>query len=689
MPIFPFNIPDPQQREIPSQSNHASGTHPAAQSNRVSGPRLASRSMWRRPASTNGPDAARGPAAAPGPAQSVEPSPFASRAPHGGRPPIAPPPAAGSAASSLLKRYRPLETRAAGGFGSVEICLDSRLQRRVAIKRMPLASPDARTPLETTAAALAEARTASMLQHPNIVQVIDFTYDSAHAYLVMEYVDGMTLEEFLQQVEGHSLTYDEAACIADALVQALSFAHENGVLHLDIKPANVLIDRNGHVKLADFGMAMLASAAGFGGARGGTIGYMPPEQLNGEQVDERSDIFALAAVLYESLCATAPFRAGTPADSLDRIIRGVLYPSDLLPDIPEAAEQALLDALSPSPYDRMPSVAEFGDAFLARLGNPREGRKSLARIIARLTSDDTEDALDPADGRGERVWELDPDEGYLGSRFPRAREYALGAVTSVAVAAVSWALLGDLQVGGAAVRAITAAGIGVGAGIAPQIGSALALAGWLMLIVNSTPLFEVLPLAVLAFCLMAAWWFVWGRLHPAASTVLVTCAALGLAAGDAMILAPASAVIGGFFLTPSVAVAASGAGAAFAQLLVASHLRAGTLGSLDALMALATPAFLVPAAGAALIAAGTSWALTRTWANRQEGRSAYPLTVLYLLIPLCAVACRYLAHPMEISAVPPADAAVALGLGGLSSILVWLCIFALGYKRDFSEGDRS
>lgn len=689
MPIFPFNIPDPQQREIPSQSNHASSPRSAAQSNRASGPRLASRSMWRRPASTNSPDAARGPAAAPGPAQSAEPGPFASRAPHESRSPIAPPPAAGSAASSLLKRYRPLETRAAGGFGSVEICLDSRLQRRVAIKRMPLASPDARTPLETTAAALAEARTASMLQHPNIVQVIDFTYDSAHAYLVMEYVDGMTLEEFLQQVEGHSLTYDEAACIADALVQALSFAHENGVLHLDIKPANVLIDRNGHVKLADFGMAMLASAAGFGGARGGTIGYMPPEQLNGEQVDERSDIFALAAVLYESLCATAPFRAGTPADSLDRIIRGVLYPSDLLPDIPEAAEQALLDALSPSPYDRMPSVAEFGDAFLARLGNPREGRKSLARIISRLTSDDAEDALDPADGRAERVWELDPDKGYLGSRFPRAREYALGAVTGVAVAAVSWALLGDLQVGGAAVRAITAAGIGVGAGIAPQIGSALALAGWLMLIVNSTPLFEVLPLAVLAFCLMAAWWFVWGRLHPAASTVLVTCAALGLATGDAMILAPISAVIGGFFLTPSVAAAASGAGAAFAKLLVASHLRAGTLGSLDALMALATPAFLVPAAGAVLIAAGTSWALTRTWENRQKGCPTYPLTVLYLLIPLCAVACRYLAHPMEISAVPPADAAVALGLGGLSSILVWLCILALGYKRDFSEGDRS
>ena len=245
------------------------------------------------------------------PARTPRPSQLASR--RGGPGPqaapnaatIAPPPPAGAAASHLLKRYRPLETRATGGFGSVEICLDSRLQRRVAIKRMPLASPLERTCAATMAAALAEARTASMLQHPNIVQVIDFTYDAAYAYLVMEYVDGLTLEEFLAQVDGNSLTYDETASIADALVQALSYAHENGVLHLDIKPANVLIDRSGHVKLADFGMATLANAAGFGGARGGTIGYMPPEQLNGEEVDERTDEFALAAVLYEALCATS------------------------------------------------------------------------------------------------------------------------------------------------------------------------------------------------------------------------------------------------------------------------------------------------------------------------------------------------------------------------------------------------
>ena len=117
----------------------------------------------------------------------------------------------------------------------------------------------------TTKDVLREAHTAAMLQHPNIVQVIDFTHDTAYAYLVMEYVDGMSLAEFLHRVDGHSLTFDEAAAIADALGQALTFAHANGVLHLDIKPANVLIDHSGNVKLTDFGMARLSSACGYGG----------------------------------------------------------------------------------------------------------------------------------------------------------------------------------------------------------------------------------------------------------------------------------------------------------------------------------------------------------------------------------------------------------------------------------------
>ena len=203
-------------------------------------------------------------------------------------------PLEGTSSRELLKRYQPLETLATGGFGSIEICRDTHLRRRVAIKRIPLIN-GAGMPASDIMDVLREAHTAAMLQHPNIVQVIDFTHDTAYAYLVMEYVDGMSLAEFLHRADGHSLTFDEAAAIADALGQALTFAHSNGVLHLDIKPANVLIDHSGNVKLTDFGMARLSSAGGFGGSRGGTIGYMPPEQLDIETgtVDERADVFAL------------------------------------------------------------------------------------------------------------------------------------------------------------------------------------------------------------------------------------------------------------------------------------------------------------------------------------------------------------------------------------------------------------
>ena len=596
---------------------------------------------------------------------------------------------ASSAASGLLKRYRPLETRATGGFGSVEICLDSRLQRRVAIKRIPLSSEFNRTSADATAAALAEARTASMLQHPNIVQVLDFTHDCAYAYLVMEYVDGMSLEEFLAQVDGNSLTYDEAATVADALVQALSFAHENRVLHLDIKPANVLIDRSGHVKLADFGMATLASAAGFGGARGGTIGYMAPEQLNGQEVDERSDVFSLACVLYECLCAVSPFRAGTPADSLKKIEQGVLYPSDLLPDIPQLAEDALLTALAPDASERMTSVAEFGDRFLARLGNVREGRKSLARIIARLTSDEGNQDTDASGTEGARVWELDPAEGYAGSRTPQARQIALGAIAGIAVAYTAWSLLESLQVTATAARALTALGIGAAAGFAPQIGSALIVTGFIMLIANATPLISLLPVAILVFALAASWWFVWGRLQPASSAVFASVTALACATGDAVLLAPLAAALAGYFLPPTGAAVSVGFGIAFSQLLLAAQAVMGNLPADAAFGALANPVLWLSIVVLSLAAAAVSTVLARTWRNYQDARGT-GLAILAYAIPLIMVVLLpCLANPMEIASLSAMAIATAVGCGSLSSILVWICVYAFGYRKGQAEGDCS
>ena len=177
----------------------------------------------------------------------------------------------------LDDRYEILEIIGTGGMAVVYKARDHRLNRLVAVK---ILKDEFARDEEFRRRFRAEGEAVAMLSHPNIVQVIDFTHDTAYAYLVMEYVDGMSLAEFLHRVDGHSLTFDEAAAIADALGQALTFAHSNGVLHLDIKPANVLIDPSVNVKLTDFGMARLSSAGGFGGSRGGTIGYMPPEQLD-------------------------------------------------------------------------------------------------------------------------------------------------------------------------------------------------------------------------------------------------------------------------------------------------------------------------------------------------------------------------------------------------------------------------
>lgn len=616
---------------------------------------------------------------------------FSQQRPRPAHPSAAPAPApdpAGTAASQLLRRYRPLETRAAGGFGSVEICLDSRLQRRVAIKRMPLAADGSGAPRQSTAAALAEARTASMLQHPNIVSVIDFSYDAAHAYLVMEYVDGMSLEEFLAQVDGHSLTYDEAAAIADALTQALSYAHENGVLHLDIKPANVLIDRSGHVKLTDFGMASLASAAGFGGARGGTVGYMSPEQLEGREVDERSDLFSLAAVLYEALCGTAPFRAGTPADSLKRIEEGVVYPADLLPDLPESAEDALLAALISEAEGRPLTVPEFADAFLAQLGDARAGRKSLERMIAQLTSDEEDGTEEPEEARPRRVWELDPAEGHLGSRWPRARRVAAGCMAGASAALVAWSVLGTMGVAHPLGRAVVALACGAAAGAAPQIGSALVIAALLVMIANATALLPLLPVAILLTALGVGWWLAWGRTLPAASAVLNASMACVLVGIDPLLAAAPIAAIAGYALPPAAAAAALGLGLPLGALANAATSAGGALPLDAAIGALARPALWIATLGPAALAAAVSLLLARAWSARREGRGGPLYLVAYLLPCPSLLLIGALANRMEITASTPEQTALAVGAAILSSILVWICVFSLGMRVE-PEGDRS
>lgn len=359
------------------------------------------------------------------------------------------------AASLVLGRYRVLEERGKGGFGTVSVCWDPRLMRRVAIKVIPLhpaapsagpsgkarkgmpASPSDPDDAERARAdallraALAETRTASVLPHPNIVSMLDFEADADNAYIIMEYVEGASLAELLDATDDGLLTPDEAAAVADAVGDALAFAHENGVLHLDIKPDNILIDASGRVRLADFGMAALSTATGYSNAVGGTIGYMPPEQLQAGQVDVRTDVFAFAAVMYEALTGTRPFAAPSVKKSLELVCGQLADPCALNEDVTPQAADALLTALDPDPEVRPTSVRAFADELLAGLGSLRAGRQSLAALVADVTCDEEELADDEESAPAEPDAH-DDELGPLGRSHPRLASWLMRGLAGFA-----------------------------------------------------------------------------------------------------------------------------------------------------------------------------------------------------------------------------------------------------------------
>lgn len=418
----------------------------------------------------------------------------------------------------LLGRYRMLGSAGTGGFGTVCVCWDVRLQRRVAIKRIPIADPrylgDARM-TSTANEVLAEARTACLLAHPNIVTVFDFEIDEGYAYLVMEYVDGLTVAELLQRVEGGTLTHQEVAHILSSVADALAFAHENGVLHLDIKPTNIMIDRAGTVKLADFGMATLASAAGYGGARGGTIGYMPPEQIEGDLVDERTDIFSLAVVVWQALTGKSLFAASTAEVSLGKIERGPKPPlSKADPALSGIVEDALFQALSPNPQDRMADIGDFAHDVLAGLGDPEDGAFSLRELVGQSFED--EETSEPAWGARHLPFYI---------RFPWAETAVVRLLTAALTFMVVRIALEPVLAYDAATT-LTGALIGAAAAaLWPPLGSALAGAATVAAVATTLATNMSFPLSGLTALALAFWWIVAGRRDHLASAALLLPAA--------------------------------------------------------------------------------------------------------------------------------------------------------------------
>jgi serine/threonine protein kinase len=207
-----------------------------------------------------------------------------------------------------LGRYDIVRVLGKGAMGTVYEARDPNLERRVAIKTIAVDSAMQAGGFDYEARFRTEARSAARLQHPNIVSVYDSDRHGDTAYIVMEYVEGHDLKQHFER--GSTFTLAQTLRIMRDLLAALGYAHGQNVVHRDVKPANLLIEADGRVKLTDFGVARMQDAMDATRTRGvmvGTLKYMSPEQVKGQLVGSRSDLFAAGIVLYQLLTARQPF----------------------------------------------------------------------------------------------------------------------------------------------------------------------------------------------------------------------------------------------------------------------------------------------------------------------------------------------------------------------------------------------
>jgi len=257
-------------------------------------------------------------------------------------------------------RYRVLARIGRGGMGVVYRAEDERLEREVAVKvlRADLAHDQ-----EARQRFVREAKSAARLAHPGVVSVLDQGTDGETAYLVMELVGGRTLRDVVH--ERGLLTPGEALDVGEAVLDALAEAHRKGVLHRDVKPANVLVADDGRVKVADFGLARSAAAtqgstAGTGAELLGTAEYLAPERVARGVADARSDLYGVGVLLFEMLTGQPPFTGDSPVRLAYRhVYDDAPAPSSLVPGLPPALDAVVLKALAKDPDDRPADAAEM------------------------------------------------------------------------------------------------------------------------------------------------------------------------------------------------------------------------------------------------------------------------------------------------------------------------------------------
>ena len=265
-------------------------------------------------------------------------------------------------------RYRVVRKLGGGGMADVYLCQDLTLGRQVAVKVLLQRYLDDATFVERFRR---EAKAAAGLNQQNIVSIHDWGEVDGTYYIVMEYVEGETLKDLIRR-RGR-LSGSESVAVTLQLLAAVDFAHRSGIVHRDIKPQNVMLDRGGTVKVMDFGIARAGdSGMTEAGSILGTAQYLAPEQAKGYPVDERSDLYSVGVCLYEMLTGTVPFKGDSAVTvALKHVNEVPREPSELVPGMPYALNQIVLKAMAKDPADRYQSAAEFArDLRAAKEGGP-------------------------------------------------------------------------------------------------------------------------------------------------------------------------------------------------------------------------------------------------------------------------------------------------------------------------------
>ena len=262
----------------------------------------------------------------------------------------------------LDNRYELLERIGTGGMAVVYKGRDHRLNRLVAVK---ILKEELAQDAEFRRRFHDESQAVAMLSHPNIMAVYDVSHSAELDYIVMELLDGITLKQYMQR-KGGKLAWREALHFITQIMKALSHAHSRGIIHRDIKPHNIMVLRDGSLKVADFGIARLTSAAQATLTQEalGSVHYISPEQARGSHIDARSDIYSAGVVLYEMITGRLPYEGDSPvAVAIQHINSIPLSPREIDPEIPEALEAITMKAMASDVNQRYLSA----DAMLADL----------------------------------------------------------------------------------------------------------------------------------------------------------------------------------------------------------------------------------------------------------------------------------------------------------------------------------